>query len=196
MCSSVGELGTHVSLGDARAVQPIRCASVVLGLLQVTPRAALSAAGSAAHTPSKGLDRLGRGIYVRRCVLWAAVLSLCAGCATIGSYQAECEKKHAAFPEVVACLKEAVASDSRPEIYKSSPELKLYLLKAEQLSQRVQRGEISDLDARVELQQLYVEMGRSNQQTKASKPQNSGMSFLCKDAIARGDQGAIFVHCQ
>lgn len=133
---------------------------------------------------------------MRSCVPWVAVFSLCAGCASIGSYQAGCEKKHASFPQIVTCLQDAVASDSSPWINKSSPEIKLYLLKAEQLSQQVQRREISDLDARVELQQLYVELSRSSRQTKATETQKSGMSFLCKDAIARGDQGAIFVHCQ
>jgi len=48
----------------------------------------------------------------------------------------------------------------------NNPEVKLYLLKAEQLSEKVQKGEISDLDARVELQTLFVnlrnqEAGRS-----------------------------------
>lgn len=30
----------------------------------------------------------------------------------------------------------------------------------------------------------------------SSNSSNSGMGFLCKDAISRGDQGAIFVHCK
>lgn len=120
---------------------------------------------------------------------------LFAGCATVGSYQAQCEKQHAAFPDVVTCLKTAVASDPNPRFM--SEERKLYLLKAEQLSLQVQKGQISDLDARVALQQLYVDLSnQSSQQRTATEPQKKGMSFLCQDAVARGDRGGMSVHCQ
>lgn len=42
----------------------------------------------------------------------------------------------------------------------SDAKVKLYILKADQLSQMVQKGELSDLDARVVLQELYVRLGR------------------------------------
>ena len=128
---------------------------------------------------------------------------LFAGCATVRSYQAQCEKQHAAFPDVVTCLKTAVASDPNPR-FMSSEERKLYLLKAEQLSQQVQKGEISDLDARVALQQLYVNLsGRSQQrsteyvrQKSETEVHNPGMNLLCQDAVARSDRGGMFVHCR
>ena len=147
---------------------------------------------------------------IRNRVVWILVALLLAGCATlsVGSAQEQCEKRHAAFPDVVTCLKDAVASGSASwgGAYinlssKPTPELKLYLLKAEQLSQQVQKGEISDLDARVALQQLYVDLSNQSSQQRTTtrtttEPQKNGMSFLCKDAVARGDRGSIFVHCQ
>ena len=84
---------------------------------------------------------------------------LVGGCASIGSYQAECEKRSEAFAEIVQCLKASVASDSRPGMSKDA-RVKLYLLKADQLSQKVQSKEISELDAKVALQELYVRLKR------------------------------------
>lgn len=107
--------------------------------------------------------------------------------------QTTCEKNTRAFPEVTDCLKNAITtlrrcasasevgglgvllSDARAgtkECFKSDisdSALKLYLLKAEQLSQRVQKHEISDLDARVTLQQLYVELSQQEKMQKAAQ---------------------------
>ena len=82
---------------------------------------------------------------------------LLSGCATVGSYQSQCEKQNAAFADVVTCLKTALAADWRPAM-STDAKVKLYLLKADQLSQMVQKGEISELDARVKLQELYVHL--------------------------------------
>lgn len=75
------------------------------------------------------------------------------GCATVGSYQQECEIQHKAFSDMVNCLNSSVYSDSR---LAGSAFVKLYVLKAEQLSKKVSNGEMSEIDARVELQQTYV----------------------------------------
>ena len=43
-----------------------------------------------------------------------------------------------------------------------------------------------------------LELEKSYEEGKASRSSsgsNGGMSFLCKDAISRGDSGAINVHC-
>lgn len=88
----------------------------------------------------------------------ATVVGLLVGCATVGTYQTQCESRHAAFPEMVLCLKDALASDRRNPM--SDAKVKLYVLKADQLSQMVLKGEINDLDARVALQELYVRLGR------------------------------------
>lgn len=90
---------------------------------------------------------------------------LLGACATVGQLQADCESKSGTFPEMATCLRTAVAASDRPGM-QSNPEVKLYLLKADQLSQRVSKGEISDLDARVELQTMYVNL--RNQQRSAA----------------------------
>lgn len=148
--------------------------------------------------------------------LLLCLLLLISGCANESNVyfqQKRCEDKYKAFPEVVTCLKAAVDSgvvnesgsvvDLRKLITgrkgERSPKLQLYLLRAEQLSLQVQKGEISDLDGRVALQKLYVELNREvhvppTHQGGATPP-GGGMNILCKDAISRGDRGAIFVHC-
>ncbi len=79
------------------------------------------------------------------------------GCTTVGNYQAECEQKNSLFPDVVQCLKTSLASDSRMA---RNSRVKLYTLKADQLSQMVQKKEITEIDARVALQELYVRLKR------------------------------------
>lgn len=120
------------------------------------------------------------------------------GCATatrldVTQLQSTCEKNNRAFPEVADCLKNAITTLQRcasaaevgtlgvvlrdamagtKECYTSDisdSALRLYLLKAEQLSQRVQKHEIADLDARVTLQQLYVELGQRAEAQRAAQ---------------------------
>ena len=96
------------------------------------------------------------------------------GCATVvgvGDLQTECESKTKTFPEMANCLRLSIetfpqchsqidrAKVSSKTCFDLSPNdsfVKLYLLKSDQLSQGVQKKEISDIDARVELQKLYV----------------------------------------
>lgn len=91
------------------------------------------------------------------------------GCMTtsVGQLQTGCETSSQNFPEMAACLRNAVVSSGSTRM-QNSPEVKLYLLKADQLAQRVQNKEISDLDARVELQQLYVNLRNQERATTAA----------------------------
>lgn len=89
------------------------------------------------------------------------------GCMTVGQLQTGCEANSQTFPEMAACLRNAVASSDSTRM-QNSPEVKLYLLKADQLAQRVQNREISDLDARVELQQLYVNLRNQERINRAA----------------------------
>lgn len=102
-------------------------------------------------------------------IAMSLIIWIAAGCATatVGSYQAACEKRHSNFSEMVLCLKAAIAEDRRPTNWldpldrrqmSSNASVKLYILKAEQLTQQVQRGELTDLEARLALQELYVRL--------------------------------------
>ena len=86
------------------------------------------------------------------------------GCATVGKKQAECETQYSKFSEIVACTEKSFANDAR---VKNNPDFKLYILKGQQLAEKVESKEITDLDARVEWQNLYVEL-KNHQDKKSS----------------------------
>ena len=77
------------------------------------------------------------------------------GCATVGSYQQDCEVNNNSFDGMVQCLKKSAYSDSR---MKNDSRIKYYLLNAEKLSQSVQSNEISEIDARIQLQEIYLSL--------------------------------------
>ena len=85
------------------------------------------------------------------------------GCVTVGKKQAECENQYSKFSEIVACTKEAFANDARA---KSNPDFKIYILKGQQLAEKVESKEITDLDAKVEWQNLYVDL-KNHQDSKS-----------------------------
>lgn len=80
---------------------------------------------------------------------------LITGCATVGKKQADCENQSSKFSEIVTCTKDAFANDAR---VKNNPDFKLYILKGQQLAEKVESKEITDLDAKVEWQNLYVDL--------------------------------------
>ena len=86
------------------------------------------------------------------------------GCATVGKKQAECENQYSAFSEIVTCTKQSFSNDAR---IKNNPDFKLYILKGEQLAEQVKSKEITELDAKVERQRLYVDL-KNNEDHKSS----------------------------
>ncbi|OYV02166.1 MAG: hypothetical protein CFE45_01565 [Burkholderiales bacterium PBB5] len=70
--------------------------------------------------------------------------------------QAECEAKTTTFPALFWCTRGAIA-ERNPGIFEND-RAKLYLLRGQQLAEQVTAGKLSDLDARVEWQRLYVEL--------------------------------------
>jgi hypothetical protein len=104
-------------------------------------------------------------------LLLALILS---GCATVGIYQQDCEVPHSDFGGMVACLKSSVLSDSRMN---GDGRVRLYLLKADQLVAKVNAKEIEELDARVQLQEIYL--GLKSQET-AEGQRNAEIQALTK----------------
>ena len=88
---------------------------------------------------------------MKRLLILASGLILGA-CATVVSYQNNCEKTTSNFEGLVACTKESILKDPRPAM-QADARVKLYLLKADQLVDRVKTGRLSEVDARVDLQQ-------------------------------------------
>lgn len=82
---------------------------------------------------------------------------LLVGCAKVSDYQVSCEQRYSKLSDMASCLDSSVKNDSRMA---TAPTPKLYVLAAKLLGQSVDEGKISDAQARLELQNLYVNMQR------------------------------------
>jgi hypothetical protein len=146
----------------------------------------------------------------KKLVIIALIIGLegCVTLPTIGQIQTECETKTKTFPDMAECLKQTITMEEETArsanlvtrmtneriraIRSAHSILKLYLLKAEQLSQQVQKHEISDVDARFELQKLYVDIqhqvsmesaaaAAANAAAKAAAAANKPRTTTCHD---------------
>ncbi|MCX8958312.1 hypothetical protein EHW65_13945 [Erwinia psidii] len=102
------------------------------------------------------------------------------GCAKVGDYQAKCEQIYPAFSDMVNCLDNSIRSDTRLALA-STP--KLYVLAAKTLSQNVNTGKISEPEARLELQKIYVNMQRQERYDMQAQIQASEQSQLDQQKI-------------
>ena len=84
----------------------------------------------------------------------SVVISSCAVSGT--EMQAECESKFREFPEIFQCTYENVASRN-PRILQDA-RAKLYLLRGEQLAIEVLEKKITNLQAKILWQKLYVQI--------------------------------------
>ena len=92
-----------------------------------------------------------------------AALAVLSACATSGSdMQAECEVRHTSFSDIYACTRAAVAARN-PTILRDA-RAKLYLLRGEQLAGEVSEGRMSNIDAKVHWQRLFVDLKSANDQ--------------------------------
>ncbi|MEY0031233.1 hypothetical protein AB7W76_21780 [Providencia rettgeri] len=82
-----------------------------------------------------------------------ALSLLLAGCAKVSDYQNKCEIQNEKLSQVATCLNNSVSSDSRMA---NSPQVKMYILAAKYLGEKVDAGEITDTQARLELQNFYI----------------------------------------
>lgn len=95
-----------------------------------------------------------------------AMAAILGGCATGTQMQAECEAKEKAFPDVVRCTRQSIAERAPSKL--REPSAKLYLLRGEQLATDVEAGKISDIDARVAWQKLYIELFEPTKEDRAA----------------------------
>ena len=90
--------------------------------------------------------------------IYIILFLLMTGCASVGKKQAECENQYSELSEIVSCTKQSFANNARAQ---NNANYKLYILKGEQLAEKVKSKEITNLDAKVEWQRLYVELKNS-----------------------------------
>lgn len=99
----------------------------------------------------------------RGSLLMVAILLV--GCASGTQIQAECEAKFSHFPDIYACTKSNITERS-PQILQSA-RAKMYLLRGEQLAERVVSGKMTSLDAKVEWQKSFIALKNEADQDAA-----------------------------
>ena len=86
---------------------------------------------------------------------------------SMGAKQGICEKQYTHFPDIVKCTKEVYSSSTFAR--NNDPQVKLYFLKGDELSEKVQNKQITDLEARTQWQALYVQLGaQTNAESSAA----------------------------
>ncbi|MGX8939803.1 hypothetical protein ACWWJF_03220 [Symbiopectobacterium sp. Eva_TO] len=104
---------------------------------------------------------------------------LLVGCAKVSDYQTGCEQRYSKLSDMATCLDISIKNDSRMS---SEPTPKMYVLAAKFLGQKVDIGEISDAQARLELQNLYVNMQRQEKADEAARGQ-AFQQALCSGTL-------------
>ncbi|HHR1139471.1 hypothetical protein [Klebsiella aerogenes] len=115
---------------------------------------------------------------------------LLSGCAKVSDYQASCEQRYQRLSDMANCLDASVKNDSRMA---SASTPKLYVLAAKMLGQGVDEGKISDAQARLELQNLYVNIQRreaSDQQAQGQAIQQALLGYQAMSTMQAIEQNA------
>ncbi len=103
---------------------------------------------------------------IKHWIITSLTLLLVTACASstgiykVKSSQSICEQQSEQFLEIFECTKDQVAAiQAKPEVDKSlTQSAELYLLKGEQLKEKVLNKDMTNLDAKFEWQKLYVEL--------------------------------------
>ncbi|GAA0510823.1 lipoprotein [Tatumella terrea] len=103
------------------------------------------------------------------------------GCAKVSDYQNKCEQIYPRLTDMANCLDRSIKNDSRMS---SASQPKLYVLAAKYLGQGVDNGNISDAQARMELQNLYVNMQRQESMDEQSRSAAIQQGLLNAQAIS------------
>ena len=89
-----------------------------------------------------------------------AMLLFLTSCATVGQFQGECEAAYTKFKDIHNCSKPKLMEAFRYHEYWQ--QVKLYLLEGERLSEQIDKGEISEIEAKTKWQRLYLDLGRTS----------------------------------
>jgi hypothetical protein len=125
--------------------------------------------------------------------LFALAFTGCAAQKTAFQHYDECALEHASFAAMAGCGKQRRNAYCQ-EHKNCSADGNSYVAYADSLVVSVNRGEMTEAEA----SRKWIEFRTTQLNARtlaAATASGGGRSFLCKDAMSRGDQGAIFVHC-
>ncbi|MDE1487980.1 hypothetical protein KKI90_16890 [Xenorhabdus bovienii] len=103
------------------------------------------------------------------------------GCVTkVSDYQAMCEQQYSRLSDMANCLDASIRND---QYLSMSTSPKLYTLTAKSLGEDVDQGKISDTKARLELQNLYVNLQQQEYADQIAQHQAFQQSEINSQAI-------------
>ncbi|MEQ9743809.1 hypothetical protein ABRQ05_05815 [Pectobacterium actinidiae] len=117
--------------------------------------------------------------------LVAIIPLMLTACTTTSQLQSECEKRYTRLSDMANCLDYSIKED---QILSSVPWVKLYVLNAKVLGQKVDKGELNDLEARIELQNQYIAFKQKEAEAAEASYQQSQKNQLVQQEIDRNQQ--------
>lgn len=116
-------------------------------------------------------------------ILVAAVLL---SCAKVRHYQTACESQYAAFPAMVACLKGKIAQDRRMQSSQDTDLVRLYVTYADAAAAKVISGDMTEVDAKLALAELYTRLTTIEDERQATRAQKSGARAVAYGTFLQG----------
>ncbi|WP_113627560.1 hypothetical protein [Pectobacterium peruviense] len=117
--------------------------------------------------------------------LFAIIPLMLTSCTTTSELQSACEKRYPRLSDMATCLDYSIKEEP---ILASTPWLKLYVLNAKVLGKKVDKGEMDDLEARIELQNQYIAFKQKEAEADAIRYQQSQQNQLVQQEIDRNQQ--------
>jgi hypothetical protein len=107
-------------------------------------------------------------------LLLALIAFLIAGCAApvkVSTIQEKCEAQYPQFPDIVKCTRTNLLSAYPASA--SDASAKLYFLKGEELSEKLAKGQITNIQAKTQWQELFVQLKTAEDTGNANASANS-----------------------
>ncbi|MEG1113287.1 MAG: hypothetical protein RSE65_21555 [Hafnia sp.] len=114
---------------------------------------------------------------MRKIILSLLLLPAVASAASISEYQKACEKQFDKFPDMANCMTKKVRAD---DFVYSTPQARLYVATATNLSGKVRRGEMYDDEATLALEEKYNELNAQYVSHVKESQQNPVSTFIKK----------------
>jgi len=103
-------------------------------------------------------------------IISASLLTVLTACTSVGNIQRDCEKQYSKFEDIVNCTKAALAGNSSAE---KDASVKLYFLEAEQLIEKINKGVMTEGEAKLEWQRLFVNLKNKEESRRPVYIQNN-----------------------
>jgi len=85
---------------------------------------------------------------------------LLTSCVSVGNIQGECEDTYTKFKDIYDCTKPKLMEEF--QYHEEFQKVKMYLLEGALLNEQIDKGEISEIEAKAKWQKLYLDLGKAD----------------------------------